>query len=305
MDALRIDEVPSLRDPVFVGAFRGWVDAQEAATRAVRYLVRRLPAKHFASIDPEEFFDFSQVRPYTMLLPSGERVIQWPRNEFYYWRGEGVGRDLVLCLGTEPSLRWRTFTDAVLEVTKQCGVTSFVTVGALLDAVPHTREPQITGNTGGSEFQRGMEGMKVGESGYQGPTGIHGVLSVAFRREGYSWATLMGHAPHYIQGLYNPKVSYALLGRLAKMLDLTVDLERMRLAQERFDREVEQVLEERPELKTYVQQLESQYEESLGADEPREVPDEEELPDPQAMVEELEEFLHRQQQGGREDTPSE
>lgn len=45
-------------------AFSGWPAAAEAATRALRYLVRNLGATKFAEIDPEEFYDFTVVRPH-------------------------------------------------------------------------------------------------------------------------------------------------------------------------------------------------------------------------------------------------
>ena len=57
MDGLiQHQELPGPKFPTMIVAFAGWPDAAEAATRAVRYLVRKLPAKKFASIDPEEFF---------------------------------------------------------------------------------------------------------------------------------------------------------------------------------------------------------------------------------------------------------
>ncbi len=293
MDGLSIQELPELRSPVLIAAFRGWPDAQQAASRAVRYLVRHLPAQRFASIDPEEYLDFSQVRPITMLLPSGERTIQWPSNEFYYWRGQGAPQDLVLFLGTEPSLKWRTFTNVMIEVAKQCQISTLVTLGAFLDAVPHTREPLVTASGSAADLVRDQKRITFRDSGYQGPTGIHGVLTDAFHREERPWISLWGHAPHYLQGMDNPKVSYALLTRVLQLFDLPVDLERMRAAGGRFEREVTKVLEQRSELTTYVRQLEGRYDASPSAEV-------EEMPDSQSLVEELERFLHQQQGGGGE-----
>ena len=63
MDYLQLDEEPSLRQPMFIAAFRGWNDAGEAATLAVRHLVDGWSAKPFATIDPEEFYDFNKRAP--------------------------------------------------------------------------------------------------------------------------------------------------------------------------------------------------------------------------------------------------
>jgi proteasome assembly chaperone (PAC2) family protein len=266
----------------------------------VRYLVRQLPAKHFAAIDPEEFFDFTQVRPYSIRLPSGERSIRWPRNEFYYFQGDAGGRDVVLFLGTEPSLKWTTFCNTIVELAGLCNVTTIVTLGALLDAVPHTREPRISGSAGDTALQERLDAMAVRGSGYQGPTGIHSVLYDVCRREGYAWASLWGHAPHYIQGARNPKIAYAILERLTGLLGLEVDLEELRVARDRFEHEVAQVLDQRPELASYVQQLEQRYEErynrppALSASE---------IPDPEDLVRDLEDFLRQQRKGSGETPP--
>ena len=64
MDALRYSETPDgLRDPVLVLAFFGWNDAADAATDAVKYLRNLAQTPAFASIDPDEFFVFTEHRP--------------------------------------------------------------------------------------------------------------------------------------------------------------------------------------------------------------------------------------------------
>ena len=145
MTGLVTYETPEAKPATMVVAFAGWPDAAEAATRAVRYLVAKLDARRFAEIDPEEFFDFTVVRPQTRVNQAGERVVVWPPNEFYHYARDGRARALVLYVGTEPNLRWRAFSSLLMDVAHQTGVELVVTLGALLDAVPHTREPRVTG----------------------------------------------------------------------------------------------------------------------------------------------------------------
>ena len=57
----------------------------------------------------------------------------------------GGERDLVLVQGVEPSLRWRTFSAAIVELAEALGVRLVVTVGALLADVPHTLPVAMTG----------------------------------------------------------------------------------------------------------------------------------------------------------------
>ncbi len=76
-------------------SFAGWSDAGASATTAVRYLIDQLMSKKFATIDPEEFYDFYRQRPMVRLNDNKEREIHWPSYDFYH--GPGIGVDKGLC----------------------------------------------------------------------------------------------------------------------------------------------------------------------------------------------------------------
>ena len=54
---------PKLRRPALVCSFKGWNDAAESATTALRFVASQWGAERFGAIDPEEFFDFQVTRP--------------------------------------------------------------------------------------------------------------------------------------------------------------------------------------------------------------------------------------------------
>ena len=110
---------PRLRAPVLVAAFQGWNDAAEAASAAVRFMVDAWYAPVVASLDPEEFFDFTQTRPRVRLLDGLHRVVDWPTLEVFAHADAELEHDVVLLVGPEPQLRWRTFVDEVLTVVTQ------------------------------------------------------------------------------------------------------------------------------------------------------------------------------------------
>ena len=143
MDGLIVTETPEGKFPTMVAAFAGWPDAAEAATGAIRYLVKRLPATKFAEIDPEDFYDFTAVRPETRLDAEGERVIRWQANDFFYYAGDDPSRNLILYIGTEPNLRWRTFSGLILNIAEQTGVELVVTLGDYF--VARGSRPHVTG----------------------------------------------------------------------------------------------------------------------------------------------------------------
>ena len=295
-------EEPSVTAPVFLFAFAGWSDAAESATHALRYLVKRLDATKFAEVDPEEFYDFTQVRPHTGFDAEGVRRITWPANEFFYAKRSPDEEDLVIFVGVEPSLKWRTFTSGLVEMVQRVEASRVLHLGALLDAVPHTRDTRITGTATSPELQEMLRGVEVRRSRYTGPTGITGVLMDALRREEAPSVSIWGHAPHYLQVSPNPKVSMRLLQVVERLLHVDIDIDSLNSQGANFERRVRQALSNEPGVIDYIQRLESQWDSrmggsaapKLGVGEPGEGATlEGEMPQPDEAVRAFEEFLRR------------
>src|SRR5204862_8111098 len=149
---LRVSARPELSRPVLVAAFRGWNDGAQAASLAAGYLAKLWGAEQIADVDPEDFFDFQATRPHVSLVDGVTRRIDWPETAFYHARPDGSDRDVVLLLGIEPNLRWRTFTELLIGLVRELGVELMITLGALLADVPHTRPAPATGS--GSDPER-------------------------------------------------------------------------------------------------------------------------------------------------------
>ena len=296
MDGLIEHEMPTGKLPTMLVAFAGWPDAAESATRALKFLVRKLRAKKFAEIDPEEFYDFTHVRPHSRVNRRGERVTRWPQNDLYYYSpNDDESRSLLLFVGTEPNLKWRTYSNILTAVAQRHEAQLVVSLGALLDAVPHTREPRVTGRASSVELTQKAEWLGIKNSGYQGPTGIHTAFADACSQVGMAQASIWGHCPHYVNTSPDPKVSHALLTRLRSFIDIDVDLEELYLAGNAYQEEVDKVISMKPEVITYVRRLENRYD-----NEARPATEEEEIPSPESMVEELENFLRSQSQSGED-----
>ena len=195
-----------------IAAFRGWNDGGQGASLAAGYLAKTWDARRFAEIDPEGFFDFQATRPHVRLEEGFTRRIDWPETVFYHARPEGMDRDAVLLLGVEPNLRWRTFSGLVVDFARELGVELFVTLGALLADVPHTREAPVTGSATDPTL---VEQLGLQASRYEGPTGIVGVVHDACRRANIPSASLWAAVPHYVSLAPSPKAAAALCERLA------------------------------------------------------------------------------------------
>ncbi|MGH2881746.1 MAG: PAC2 family protein, partial [Solirubrobacteraceae bacterium] len=134
-----------LRAPALICAFKGWNDAADAASSAITFVAGALGGRRFATIDPEEFYDFQSTRPQVKLVDGHARTIEWPEVELLEARVPRAPRDLVLLVGHEPSFRWRTFSRVITELAEALGTQLVVTLGALLADVPHTRPISVTG----------------------------------------------------------------------------------------------------------------------------------------------------------------
>jgi len=206
MDHIEFHREPPTDVPTMVTAFSGWIDAGEAATDAMRFLVRQLAAEPLATMDLEDFVDFTQDRPAVRLNADGERTIRWPRSAFWLWQPPEPHAGLLLFRGLEPQRRWRTYATALLDVAARCGVQQIVSLGTMLADLPHTRPPRVTGSSTDPHWHARLEAWGMARrSRYEGPTGIASVLLDAARRRGIASLTLMGQAPHYLQGTTNPR----------------------------------------------------------------------------------------------------
>jgi proteasome assembly chaperone (PAC2) family protein len=254
MSALTIEELPTLTTPALVVAFAGWNDAGGAATHAAQFLVNRMQARRFASLDPEEFYNFSELRPQVRLRDGLYREVIWPANEFYYSRAAIPHRSLVFGIGIEPHLRWKTYASAILDLARQCGVNLVITLGALLADVAYSRPVRVAGFSSDPALSAQLQ---LTPSRYEGPTGMVGVLNDACRRAGVASLSFWANVPHYISASPNPKAALALVGRLASFLNFTIDTTELRAAAADFDAKIARAVAENPEMASYVRQLEA------------------------------------------------
>ncbi|MEP6871363.1 MAG: PAC2 family protein [Anaerolineaceae bacterium] len=254
MDFLKVDRQPDLHDPVAVVAFAGWNDAASAATNAARFVVRRLGARKFATIDPEPFIDFRETRPSVRINSRNEREISWPTNDFFYARNPTGPHDIVVAVGIEPNLRWGPFAEAYAGLFRKMNVKLAVSLGALMAEVPHTRAVRVTG----SAFDPAVANdLDLSVSNYEGPTGIVGVLHQTLRQRKLPAASLWANVPHYITTTQNPPATIALLRRLQKILAIEFDYSELDAAGSRFLQEINTAISGNSDLLEYVRRLET------------------------------------------------
>ena len=294
MDFLSVDHTPERELDTLLIGFSGWADAAEGATSAIKYLQRKFGSRKFAEFDPEEFYDFSQTRPHTTRTRDGRRRIHWPANEFSYLTGPTGETGIMVFMGVEPNLRWRTYSRGVAQLARDHGVETVIHIGALLDAVPHTRPVRLSGTSSRSDLREFLEGSDIRSSNYQGPTGISSSVMEACTNQEMGYASIWGHTSHYLQAAPNYRVAYTLLRTLTRLLKLPLDLEELQAAAATFDEEVVKAVTRDEQISSYVTKLESQYDESVA---------DSGIPDPDELVRDLEQFLRTEQRPRPDESP--
>lgn len=279
------DEQRPLVEPVLVAAFEGWNDAGDAASAAIEHLQLTWEATDLAEIDPDDYYDFQVTRPTVRMVDGVTRRVEWPTTRLSVCRPPGAARDVVLMHGIEPNMRWRTFCAELLEHVDQLGVSTVVTLGALLADTPHTRPVPVTGTAydAASAAQFGLE-----RSRYEGPTGIVGVLQDACVQAGVPAISIWAAVPHYVSQPPSPKATLALLHRVEEVLDIEVPLGQLPDQADEWQQTVSEMAAEDEDVRNYVRALEERGDAETALNETS----------GDAIAAEFERYLRRRRPGG-------
>lgn len=261
--AFEINEpVPELKDPHAFAMIRPWVDVGSVGTLTLNRLERFMGSKELGRLHrPGTFFDFTRYRP-NMRFVDGVRQVKIPNSTIRYATTEN-GPDYLFLHLLEPHSNGEDYTDSILEVVRYFGVKRYCRVGAMYDAVPHTRPLLVTGSLGSVEQKRPVPNFKLQQSTYQGPTTIMNLLSEGIERDEIETINFMVHLPQYVQ----LEEDYAGTSRMIEVLssvyeNIPPDLAPVRRGQRQY-RELNATVDRNSELKTLIQQMEQYYDSQL------------------------------------------
>jgi len=294
MDALHFEHMPTLRRPYLLMTYAGWSDAAGVATAAGHFLVEHLQAERFAWIDPEEFYSFTDQRPQARYNTQSEREVIWPANEFFASRQPTLEHDIIIAVGIEPHLKWRTFTGLLMEFIKRCEVYQTYTLGALWADVLYSAPVQFSGSATDPQVASRL-GLGSG-SRYEGPTGMVGVLHDALRRQQFTSASVWANMPYYISATPNPKGILAVVRRGLEIVGLPAFLPEMEEEASDFDTRVAEAIAEDPKIAAHVKNLERQ---ASRTPQPTQRPaaETEQPVSGEELAEQFERFLREQRRG--------
>ena len=259
---LQFRKRPQLDRGTLLLAFSGWMDGGDVSTGTVERLVDLLGAEPIAEIDPEPFYIYNfpgsmevaaLFRPHIDIEDGLVKSVDMPTNTFYCHEPT----KLVLFLGKEPNLRWRTFRDCLFAFCRQTGLQRILFVGSFGGTVPHTRQPRLYTTCSEPRLLAEMEQYGVRRTGYEGPGSFTSYLLTQAAGAGLEMTSLVAEIPGYLQGT-NPASIEAVTRRLATMLHLPIKLDSLRTASTDWELEVSSAVDQNEELARQVRQLEEE-----------------------------------------------
>ena len=291
-DVRVLGDVRPLERPLLIAAFDGRNGS--SAVAAVAYLAHHWNAQPVAEIEPDGYFDFTVLRP-SVRFDHGQRVVEWPDAKFAVARPEGAGRDIVLFVGAEPHLRWRTYGEAFASVADALGVEQTMIVNAYPGGAAHTR-PIPMHLVGAEDAEAEQFALPSRSPRYQGPVAFAMAIAVEERERGRGGFSLTAIAPFYVTGDANSYAVRALVKAIDHALGTQTALEQIdgRIAEADID--LVDAFAAQPDLQELIHGLEQQHDETMPP-----TPLVGELIDPSAVVDDVEAFLRSQRDRGTAD----
>lgn len=239
-------------------AFEGWNDAAEGATLAASEIINQIGGTVLESIDPEDYYDFQFARPIVKNLEEGKRELIWPTTELMGPTADVIQsfprmEKLYVLTGPEPSRRWRSFADEVMEFIEDREIEAVIFLGAMLADVPHSRPIQIFKS---SPYREVREIFDAEMPQYEGPVGILSILAERLQLENLPFLSFWAAVPHYVHNAPAPKAALALVQAVEDVVQAGLDSSALAEQAFEWERGIDEVAEQDDEMSNYIESLE-------------------------------------------------
>lgn len=278
-----------MSDPVLVLGMDGWIDAGLGAGTAIGHLLNLVPTEVIGTFDREELIDYRARRPMVPIENGLAGELSWPEIRLRAGH-DPAGRSVLILVGPEPDMRWSTFVNDMVELSKQFGVRLVTSLGAFPLSVPHTRPVRLAA-TGNSRELVDQVGVVPGSM--EVPAGIHAALQEGFAGAGIPAVGMWARVPMYAAGMPYPAASAALIEGLARVAGLQLDSSELQDAAALAATRIDDLIAGSEEHTEMVRQLEV----AVDAEESAPALDFSNLPSGDEIGAELERFLRGESPG--------
>ncbi len=249
---IRIQKLPRLSKPILIAGFDGWGNALDVSNTMVEYLIRKLQAESFASLDPDMFYRYDEARPLLDVVKGEMKSYMPPGGGFH--AAHPKGNDLVIMKANEPQLRWFRFADEFFALCKKLDVETVITLGSMYDNVLHS-DRLISGIASDEALFSRLKEERVTPISYQGPAAIHAIIQSEGQKKGFRCVSLWGHCPFYLEGIVHFGVLSALARLLRTLFGFELDVGELDTAWEELNEKIYKLVEENPDLQEVVREI--------------------------------------------------
>ena len=266
-DKLNIYNKPKLCKPRLLLGFSGWMNGGEVSTGTVKCLIDKLGGQKFAEIEPTGFYIYSfpgsmeitaLFRPHTEIKDGIIESYDIFSNTFFFSEKD----NLIIFLGKEPNLNWEEFSECIFAVCSEFDVEMIYFTGSVAGLVPHTREPRLFCSVSESGLKEKFQHYGVKFTNYAGPASIVTYLTANCSKQDLKMASFVAAIPAYVQGS-NPKCIEAVTRRIAGMLELEIEFADLMTMSDEFEKKLDDVVQEQPELESNIHKLEEDYDNEI------------------------------------------
>jgi hypothetical protein len=258
-----IEPLPKLRSPHVIASLTPWIDAGSVGSLTIERLERFMGASDLGRITtPGTYFDFTRYRP-VAYIEDGERKMKIPNADIRYAKGPH-DHDFIFLHMLEPHSFAEEYISALVEVMQHLKIQRFCRIGAMYDAVPHTRPLLVMGTVNGGPLN-GVDGIDPSRRRpYQGPTSIMNMVGDRLRDADVQSMMLMGRLPHYVELEADFAGRTKMLQVLSALYDLPPEYSESRRDTQQYER-VTSEMQRNPQVKSLVERLESDYDSRRGS----------------------------------------
>ena len=251
---IHIRTLPQLEKPLLIAGFEGWGNALKISSGMAAYLIRKLKAQQFATINPDSFYRFDEARPMVKIEEGLLKQVTPPGGSFYASQTDLEQKDVVILKADEPSLNWYQFIDEMFFLCRELGVETIITLGSMYDNVLHT-DRVISGIASTEELVAYLNEKNINSISYQGPSAIHSIIQLEGPKKGFKCISLWSHCPFYLQGTTHFGILSHLGSILATMGDFELDTTDLEDSWKRLNEQIQELVKNNAEIQNIISEL--------------------------------------------------
>lgn len=244
--------------------FSGWPDAGNVASLTVQHIIDSLSPEKLMEFETADFQDLTVSRPTVEIDDGLIKELSFAESALYLWSDPEQDASLLILKSPEPGFYWKAFSKNILDLCGAMSAQRVYLVGGVLDMIPHTRGPRISAVVNMEHLKMEVKIHGITPSNYRGPASIHSYLLMRAREVGLEAISIWGHVPSYVP-YPNAIVAFHVASRLAEMMEISINLDKLARLAEELRRRIDGAVEENPELRGIVRELEKRYDQESGA----------------------------------------